>query len=174
MKRIIATIFTMAIGFNMGFTALAAGTVGQNGRQDIDVKAKYSDTVTTPDVYSIDIEWDNMTFTYSEAGTMDWDPATHTYTENVTSGWDKDSADVTVANHSNVPVDISFGYVPEDNYGVTSALTHTESTVNLNAAIEGNLTDIPSVTATLTVSGTPNKNVTEEGVVVGKITVKII
>lgn len=174
MKRIIATTLTLAIGFGMSATALAAETVGQNGRQDIDVKAKYSDAVTTPDVYSIDIQWDNMTFTYSEAGTMDWNPATHTYTENVTAGWDKDSADVTVMNHSNVPVDVSFGYVPEDSYGITTALTDIENAVNLKAAMEGNLTDIPSVTVTLTVSGTPNKNVTEEGVVVGTITVKII
>lgn len=173
MKKMITTVLALVMVMSPGVNAFAAETVGQNGSRDIEVTARYSDTVTTPDVYSVDIEWDNMTFTYSEAGTMEWDPATHTYEENVTAGWDKKSAAVTVTNHSNVAVNVTFGYTPVETFGVTTSLSNTEAAVKLAAGVEGDVAGAESATATLTVSGTPNEAVTAEGVVVGTITVKI-
>ena len=31
-------------------------------------------------VYSVDLTWEDMTFTYNESGARTWDPDTHTYT----------------------------------------------------------------------------------------------
>lgn len=181
MKKLIAAILALVMVMSLSVTAFAAETVGQtgsqtvgqNGSQNISVTAKYSDTVTTPDVYSVDITWDSMTFTYSEAGTRDWNPATHTYTENITAGWDKERAEVTVTNHSNVDVDVTFNYVPDNTHGVTTSLSNTEAAVTLNAGVEGDLSHADSVTAALTISGTPNDTVNAAGVVVGTITVHI-
>ncbi len=173
MRKTIKMILALATVMSMSTIAFATETVGQNGSQNIDVIAKYSDTVTTPDVYSVDIEWEDMTFTYSEAGTMDWNPSTHAYTENVISGWDKESAEVTVTNHSNVAVDVTFAHAPITTYGVTTALSNTDSAVNLAAGVEHDVAGAASTTATLTVSGVPNEDVTETGIVVGTINVKI-
>ena len=173
MKKLIATTLALTTVLCTGMPVLAAETVGQNGSQDIDVTAKYSDSTTTPDAYSIDIAWEDMTFTYSMAGTMEWDPATHTYEENITAGWDKESADVTVTNHSNVAVDVSFGYTPTNSYGVITALSNSDSALNLAAGVEGDVANAAAATATLSVSGVPNDTVTENGVVVGTITVQV-
>ncbi len=173
MKKMIAAILAVAMVLGVHSTSYAGQNLGQNESQSIDVTAKYSDDITTPDVYSVEIVWDNMTFSYSEAGTMDWNPETHTYTENVTAGWDKTSADVTVTNHSNVDVDVTFGYVPVESYGVTTGLTNTDAAVNLTAGVVGEADEAASVTATLSVSGTPSETVTEEGVVIGTITITI-
>ena len=173
MRKTIAMILALIMVLSMSTVAFAAETLGQNDSQNIDVTAKYSDSVTTPVVYSVDLTWDSMTFTYSEAGTMDWDPETHTYTENITAGWDETSADITVTNHSNVDVDVVFDYVPVETFGVQTELEYAGLNILMAPGAEGEPDTAASITAVLTVSGTPNENVTAEGVVVGTITVTV-
>ena len=79
MKKLIATAT-----LSLSTTALAAGNVdgaGVGSQDPIDVTAKYNDGATEPTVYSVDLTWEDMTFTYNESGTRTWDPDTHTYTD---------------------------------------------------------------------------------------------
>ena len=46
-------------------------------------------------MYSVDLTWEDMTFTYNESGSRTWDPDTHTYTDTTSAGWDKVTAAVT-------------------------------------------------------------------------------
>ncbi len=168
MKKLITVALALTLCLCMGTTALAAGL----GEQDpIDVKAKYNDATATPTVYSVDLKWDDMTFTYNASGTRTWDPATHTYTDNTTAGWNKTTAEVTATNHSNADVNVTMTYEATGDYGVAGILDNAK--FSLTAGVEGEYANAASDKATLTISGTPNDTVTAEGVTVGTITVTI-
>ena len=155
----------------MSVTALAAENIGQNGSKEIEVTAKYSSTTSTPDVYSVDIEWSSMTFTYTQTSTKKWNADDHSYDTVSEGAWDKTSATITVTNHSNVSVNVDMKYTAVENTGVKGALTNTSAV--LNAGEEGNYNGADSVSAKLTISGKPNSTVTDDGVKVGTIKVTI-
>lgn len=173
MKKIFATIIALAMVLAMSVTAFAAEDTGNKpgDSQDIDVTAKTESSTTTPTVYSVDISWDSMTFTYSESGTKTWNPENHTFTTSTSGGWDKTTANVTVTNHSNATVDVAVTYSAVDGTGVTGTITN--GTKTLAAGVENAYDAADKLVATLTISGEPTATVTSEGVKVGSITVKI-
>ena len=126
MKKLIATALALTMTLSLSTTALAGGNVdgaGVGSLDPIDVTAKYNDDATEPTVYSVDLTWEDMTFTYNESGTRIWDPDTHTYTDTTSAGWDKVTAAVTATNHSNTAVTVSFTYTPQGNTGVTASMS---------------------------------------------------
>ena len=176
MKKLIATALALTMTLSLSATALAAGNVdgaGVGSQVPIDVTAKYNDGVKEPTVYSVDLTWEDMTFTYNESGTRIWDPDTHTYKDTTSVGWDKFTAEVTATNHSNTVVTVSFTYTPQGNTGVTASMTKQSFT--LAAGVENYPDHAPTNSAALTINGNskPNDSVTAEGVTIGTITVSI-
>ncbi len=178
MKKLIATALalTMTLSLSLSTTALAAGKVddaGVGSQVPIDVTAKYNDGVTKPTVYSVDLTWEDMTFTYNESGTKIWDPDTHTYTDSTSVGWDKYTAEVTATNHSNAKVTVTFDYTPQGDTGVTAYMT--KRSFILAAGVENYPNDAATNSTLLTINGNskPNGSVTAEGVTIGTITVTI-
>lgn len=162
---------------SMSATAFAAeGSVTNQGigDQTIDVTARYTVSTSSETVYSVDITWDNMIFTYSESSVRTWNPENHTYTANRSGGWNKTTADITVTNHSNADVTVKLTYTADTangNTGVTGTLSNAGGI--LAAGEEGKPDEAEQIISTLTISGTPNGNVTADGVRVGTITVTI-
>lgn len=174
MKKFLSVMLVSALAMGMSVAAFAAEDKGNEpgDSQDIEVTAKYT-TVSETTVYSVDIEWEDMTFTYAETGTKTWNPDDHSYTNSTTGGWDKTTADVTATNHSNAAVNVEMEYTAsETDTGITGTLT-TGSKTELAAGVEDKYSEAASVTATLTISGTPNSNVAATGTAIGTITVKI-
>lgn len=174
MKKILVMALALALMMSMSITAQAAQdpeTVGQNESKEIDVTAKYSASVDTPNVYSVDITWTSMTFTYTRTDTKTWNAADHSYGTTSEGSWDKTSSTVKVTNHSNVSVNVDVEYTAVENTGVSASLTNASAV--LQAGEEGNYGGADSVTATLTISGTPNDTVTADGIKVGTIKVTI-
>ena len=143
----------------------------QIGSREIEVKAKYSVVATTPACYSVDLNWTDMTFTYTREDTRLWDPQTHTYQTESKSGWDKAQGSVTVTNHSNVDVQVKVEYLPEPNTGIKGILKNASA--KLKAGSVGDYAGADSMTAVLTVSGTPKQIVTEAGTNIGKLRITI-
>ena len=168
MKKTVSIILALVMILSLSTTAFAT-TIGANGSQDIPVTGIYNTSTTTSDVYSVDIVWSSMTFTYNEKGTQTWDPTTHSYTTTYAGTWDKTSANVTVTNHSNVPVTVSAAYTQVDA-AVTGTLNKTQQ--SLAAGVEGAYNDADAVTFTLTIGGKPT-TVSATGVAIGKLTISI-
>lgn len=176
MKKLIATALALTMTLSLSTTALAGGNVngaGVGSQDPIDVTAKYNDGVTVPTVYSVDLTWEDMTFTYNKSGTRIWDPDTHTYTDTTSDGWDKYTAAVTATNHSNANVTVKFDYTPQGDTGVTAYMTRRSFI--LAAGVENYPDDASTGSSLLTINGNskPNNSVTAEGVTIGTITVTI-
>lgn len=164
-KKITSLILALVLVLSLNATVFAADTQSQ------DVTAKYEKTETEDPIYNVDIKWVDLTFTYSETTEKTWNPATHTYDEETTGSWDKTEAELVVANHSNVAVEVTMTLKPVEGTGVEVSLTGGSGT--LAAGVEGDVEGAASVTGKLTVSGTPNDTVTAEGIKVGEVTVTI-
>ena len=173
MKKLIATALALTMTLSLSTTALAAEVngAGVGSQEPIDVTAKYNDGAKEPTVYSVDLTWEDMTFTYNESGTRTWDPDTHTYTDTTSAGWDKISAAVTATNHSNAQVTVSFTYTPQGTTGVTASMS--KDSFKLAAGVENKPNEAATDSSNLMITGTPNNSVTAEGVTIGTITVTI-
>lgn len=169
-KFVVAALALMLMA--MQAVSVSAETVsGKNGSKSIDVKAKYAGGTTTPEVYSVDVTWGKMEFTYSASGTRDWNPATHKYDDNTTASWTADGNDVTVVNHSNMDVKVNFAYAAAEGYNdVTGRFSVAADT--LDAGVVGNVDGADSVNTKLTLSGTLASSVAEF-TKVGSITVSL-
>lgn len=175
MKRIFAFGIVLAMILSMSVTAFAAEGSGTGKRpgesQDIDVTAKTTSSTSIATVYSVDIEWESMTFTYVESGSKVWNPNTHVYSTSTTSGWDRTESKITVTNHSNASVKVAVEYTPIEGNGVGGTISNGSAT--LNAGVENKPKEADKLEAKLTISGTPNESVTDTGIKVGLVKVTI-
>ena len=171
MRRFWVFFLVVCIGMSMVIPAFAAENFNQTGSKEIEVTAKYASSIDTPNVYSVDIEWSSMVFTYTQSSTKKWNAEDHSYATVSEGAWDKTSATITVTNHSNISVNVDMKYTAEENTGVKGTLTN--NTAVLDAGEEGNYSGADSVSATLSISGIPSDSVTAEGVKIGAIKVTI-
>ncbi len=170
-------IFTLALTFLLIFslvtvTAFAEPTINtQNGTATKAVTASYHSGTGGGTVYSVDITWGSMAFTYSEGSSPTWNPATHTYSSGGTGGWSHNGNKITVTNHSNTKVTANLTYTPEAGYdGISGNFDKTE--MDLATAVDTPVTSAPTDTAALTLSGTLASTLTDP-TTVGTITVTI-
>ena len=99
MRKLFAISIAAALALLTGVAVFAESsekTIGGNESQSINVIAKRTDTTENNVVYSVDMKWDDMTFTYHEKSTRVWNPEDHTYSEKITGEWDKNTADILV------------------------------------------------------------------------------
>lgn len=166
MKRIITLLMALAMVMSLSVTAFASD-LGESK----DVTAKYEQNESEQPIYNVDLNWGDLTFTYTETTTKVWNPDTHTYDTTTTGSWDKTESSITVTNHSNVSVDVSMSVTPVGGTGVNVTLIGGSST--LAAGEVDNVDGAASVTGTVKISGKPNSTVTEAGIKVASITVTI-
>lgn len=151
MKKLFAGILALALMMGMGTLPAMAESAGL-GDKTIDVKAQYNDEITSPKVYSLDITWGAMEFTYNKAGSNVWNPNTHEYEMKTTDSWTAAGNSVTVTNHSNDVVGAFFSYASDPAYsGVTGRFD--EDFIELQSAVDTTVANAPSGTAALTLSG---------------------
>ncbi len=128
MKKMLSLILSLALILSLSVPAMAAEGVGK-GDQSAEVKARYVNAIDTPEVYSVDITWGSMEFTYTISGQQTWNPEDHTYSGEVTGGWTQNDPTngegvaanvINVVNHSNVPVTIGYAFAPLEGYSTVT------------------------------------------------------
>ena len=177
MKKKTALVLTLAMVFSLAPLSAYADTItAGGGTASHDVKATYradSSGGAGGTVYSVDITWGDMAFTYTaEAGI--WDPAKHAYTGAEGGAWtvDKDGGNtITVTNHSNADVTAAFSYAAAEGFTGISGSFDKES-LALKTAVGTEVANAPCGTAALTLTGALGSDTTAN-TTIGTITVTL-
>ena len=171
LKKITSVLAAAALVCTMSTTAFAADQTGVNtGDHTADVNGTYQASGSGAVVYSVDIAWTDMRFTYTGAGEGTWDPETHQYIGSPEGAWTASDDSITVTNHSNAAVKATAKFEADSGYESTSMeFGNNGATV---ATAEGTqVSAAPSATITVTPSGTLAESA--NGGKIGTITVSI-
>lgn len=167
MKKIIAATLALTLSMSMGNLVYAVED------QSADIKATYqAGKEITDTVYSVDVKWGSLEYTYSSGVTKSWDPTTLKYKETSgTSSWTcQEGADqITVTNNSNADITASLTYGKTDS-NITG--TFTNSKIGLKSAEGTEVGESPSETTTLSLKGALS-DTTAEKKEIGNVTVTI-
>ena len=177
MKKKTALVLTLAMVFSLAPLSAYAETISSaGGTASCDVKATYTtDTSggTGGTVYSVDIAWGDMAFTYTAAAGV-WDPKTHTTTSSTGGVWTVNNTDgdkITVTNHSNTAVTATINYTPASGYeGITGSFDKTS--LDLATAVGTEVSNAPKATAALSLDGALD-SATAANTTIGTITVTL-
>ena len=178
MKKKLALVLTLAMVFSLApLSAYANDTITRvGGTATHDVTATYvagSSGGAGGTVYSVDIVWGDMAFTYTEEAGV-WNPATHETTGAGGGVWKATSPDgnkIKVTNHSNAAVTATFSYAAATGYESISG-SFDKATLNLATAVDTEVSNAPSDTAELTLTGALASTVTTS-TKIGTITVTL-
>lgn len=169
MRKILAFVLTVALLLAVSMSVVAAEE-SDNSR---DVMATYRADESTGTVYSVEVFWGSMEFTYTSPAQGTWNPDTHTYDDAQTVGsWTcaADANKVTVVNHSNTQIKAIMTYTSEENFGgITGSFDQKELVL---ASAEGTAVEAaPTAAAYLTLAGAMEKST--QRLTIGRITVTL-
>lgn len=159
MKKSAIALMGLACTLAISSSAFAATITDVNsGNSDShEVKGQYHTDGAASTVYSVDVAWDSMEFTYTVASEGTWNPATHQVDGASEGRWSGDG-DVKVTNHSNAKVNVAVTYAAEGSYSdITGSFSN--GSFQLATAEGTEVGSAPNQTATLTLSGELDKSV---------------
>ena len=152
MKKITSLLAVAALTCTMGTTAFAADQDGVGtGDHTAEVKGTYQAGGSGAVVYSVDIAWDSLEFTYTAAGEGTWNPETHEYSGATQASW-SESKNIVVTNHSNAAVTATASFQADDGYQAVS-MTFGDNGQQINSAVGTAVDSAPGATITVTPSG---------------------
>ena len=152
------------------FTIQSEQSGDGTGSYSAEVKGTYQAGSSGAVVYSVDIAWTDMSFTYTGAGEGTWDPETHQYSGSSEGAWTASDDSITVTNHSNAPVTATASYAADPDYGSTT-MTFDNNGATVATAVGTEVASAPSATITVTPGGTLAQSA--NGGKIGTITVSI-
>ena len=136
-----------------------------------DVNVTYVPGVPSANIYSVDITWGSMEFTYTAASEGTGNPSTHKFDNKVASSWscEENANKITVTNHSNTAITAALSFSPVDSFSKltssfkdTSDNALTDSSLRIESAVGSNTNNAPSASAYLELSGDIDEPLTEK------------
>ena len=152
------------------FTIQSEQSGDGTGSYSAEVKGTYQPGGSGAVVYSVDIAWTDMNFTYTGAGEGTWDPETHQYSGSSEGAWTASDDSITVTNHSNTAVKATAKFEADSGYESTT-MTFGNNEATVATAVGTEVASAPSATITVTPGGTLAESA--DGGKIGTITVSI-
>ncbi|MBR2890751.1 MAG: hypothetical protein IKC09_10805 [Oscillospiraceae bacterium] len=167
MKKLISLILALALVMSMSAVVFAEDQTNVNvGDYTADVTGTYVEGTTGGTIFSVDIAWAGMSFTYHAEQQPVWDVETHTYSEAVAAYWEGEGT-ITVTNHSNAKISATPTYTK--NTGFESANMSFSTAKLLVASAESG----SAQTGTITVTPSGSLPANTEDTTIGTITIAI-
>ncbi|MBX9035110.1 hypothetical protein [Gordonibacter massiliensis (ex Traore et al. 2017)] len=113
MKKIVVAGLSIALVLFTATTAFADAIGQEGGSATKEVTATYTGEAEKV-VYSVDITWANMDFTYTAASKGIWQPESHSYVGGNDASWT--SGKISLTNHSNTAIEAVPSYTPVSGY----------------------------------------------------------
>ena len=169
MKKALSIVLTLVMALSLCTAAFAVEelvTVGQTAK--VPIKARTQGEGDAGTVYSVDVEWGAMQFTYTTGDFTTWDPDTHEDTIVAAGNWFAQGNNIKVTNHSNAAVNVNIApdqgaSVDTGNGTITIAITNdaagqnaysTTPLQNAETFAPGNPEGADSLTAFVKLTGT--------------------
>ena len=152
------------------FTIQSEQSGDGTGSYSAEVKGTYQPGGSGAVVYSVDIAWTDMNFTYTGAGEGTWNPETHQYSGSSEGAWTASDESITVTNHSNAAVKATAKFEADSGYESTT-MTFGNNGATVATAVGTEVASAPSATITVTPGGTLAESA--NGGKIGTITVSI-
>ncbi len=178
-KKALTLCVATILGLSSGTVAMAATIQSAGGTNSHAVYGTYQPEGEAATVYSVDVSWGSMEFTYTGgAVSKTWNPSTHQYTESVGEGsWSNQAGanEVTVTNRSNKALTATVEAATSGSYTGITATVDKASLSLPDASIDATTTKPGhpmTETATISLSGAlTDKNANKA--TIGSVTVKI-
>jgi hypothetical protein len=152
MKKLVSMLVAAALVCTMSTTAFAADQTGVNtGEYSNNVKGTYQAGGAAATVYSVNIAWDSLEFTYTAAGEGTWNPETHEYNGATQASW-SESKNIVVTNHSNAAVTATASFQADGGYEAVS-MTFGNNGQQISSAVDTAVDSAPNLTISVTPSG---------------------
>ena len=152
------------------FTIQSEQSGDGTGSYSAEVKGTYHPGGSGAVVYSVDIAWTDMNFTYTGAGEGTWNPETHQYSGSSEGAWTASDESITVTNHSNAAVKATAKFEADSGYESTT-MTFGNNGATVATAVGTEVASAPSATITVAPGGTLAESA--NGGKIGTITVSI-
>ncbi len=163
MKKLISLALAVVMIMCLS-TAAFAVTVNAPGNYTADVTGNYVANVDKSIVYSVDITWSDLEFTYHE--NVVWDPETLSYSETAGSYWEGEGT-ITITNRSNTDIIALPKYSSANGYS-GSKMYFSNNRLKVASAESGT-----AKTATITVSPSGFLPEMDEAGKIGTVTLTI-
>lgn len=174
MKKIFAVILTIALFSFASINTFAASPIESYGGSDsAEVKGTYIAGSSAATVYSVEISWGSMEFTYTDASKGTWNPKDHKYDGVKEAEWSCAEGEnkIEVKNHSNADVKVQLSYTPNSEYNKITGI-FSDSSLNLISAEGKEPTNAPLGSATLNLDGELSEK-TPAKTTIGTVTVTL-
>ncbi len=172
MKKFIALLLALTLALSLAVT-VSAETVTETGAKSETVTGTYVAGSASTTVYSIDIAWGDLSFTYTAGSEGMWDPETLTYSGTTEGKWSA-SKEITVTNKSNAAVTVTAAFAAAEGFEVAQIQLDNETVIIGSADNNEGVDGTPkALTGTFTLTPTGTLPEGTENATIGTVTLTI-